>query len=255
MSAAFNPMDLTGRRFVVTGAASGIGRATCYLLSKLGANLVMIDVNENGLKETKAKCKITDEIIEFDLLNTSAIKDLILNINTAITPINGMVHLAGISYISPIKAIVEKKYLDVLRINTFAGFEIAKALVNRKMFQGQQMSIVFISSVYALVGSAANAGYAMSKSALHGLTKSLAVELAPKKVRVNCIAPGFVKTNMMNDNSILFNDNYNEVINNLHLLGLGEPEDIANACAFLLSDAGKWITGSIISVDGGFTAN
>jgi NAD(P)-dependent dehydrogenase (short-subunit alcohol dehydrogenase family) len=104
------------------------------------------------------------------------------------------------------------------------------------------------------VGSAANVGYAMSKSALHGITKSLSIELAPKNIRVNCVAPGFIKTKMLEDISDSFNDNYSETITKLHPLGLGDPEDVANVIAFLLSDMSKWITGSILSVDGGYTA-
>jgi NAD(P)-dependent dehydrogenase (short-subunit alcohol dehydrogenase family) len=104
------------------------------------------------------------------------------------------------------------------------------------------------------VGSVANVGYAMSKSALHGITKSLAIELAPKKIRVNCIAPGFVKTSMLDSISTLFDKEYFEKINKLHPLGLGEAEDVANLIAFLFSDMSKWITGSIINIDGGYTA-
>jgi len=104
------------------------------------------------------------------------------------------------------------------------------------------------------VGSAANVAYAMSKSALHGITKSLAIELASKKIRVNCVAPGFIKTQMLDDVSGSFDNEYNERLNSLHPLGLGEAEDIAYGITYLLSDMSKWVTGTILSVDGGFTA-
>lgn len=118
----------------------------------------------------------------------------------------------------------------------------------------QQGSIVFISSVYGIVGSAANVAYAMSKAAVIGMTKSLAVELSSKNIRVNCIAPGFLKTNMAEKNSTMFDEMYEKKIESMHLLGWGEADDIANSAAFLLSDAAKWVTGSVFNVDGGFTA-
>ncbi|MCY6340182.1 SDR family oxidoreductase [Bacteroides fragilis] len=126
--------------------------------------------------------------------------------------------------------------------------------MNRNVYAGEHGTIVLISSVYGLVGSAANVGYALSKGAIQGITKALSIELAPKKVRVNCIAPGFIKTKMMENVSSSFSEDYVDHLSTLHPLGLGEAEDVANSVLFLLSDMSKWITGAIISVDGGFTA-
>ncbi len=249
-----NPLNLSGKRFLITGAASGIGRATSIILSRLGANLLLLDLNLEGLNETKAACKESDVAIEFNLIDTPSVKELLGDFSNKHGLLNGFVHLAGIPYIAPLKGISEKKYMEVLQINTIAGLELAKAFINKKISGEESRSIVFVSSVYALVGSAANVGYAMSKAALHGITKSLAIELAPKKIRVNCIAPGFVKTNMMQETDKSFFESRNEVLESLHPLGLGEADDIGYACAFLLSEASKWITGSIMNVDGGFTA-
>lgn len=94
----------------------------------------------------------------------------------------------------------------------------------------------------------------MTKAAIIGITKALSIELAPKGIRVNCIAPGFIKTKMMEENSFRFDDEYMERLNNLHPLGLGEAEDIANGVVFLLSDMSKWMTGAVVNIDGGFTA-
>jgi len=168
--------------------------------------------------------------------------------------LHGFVHLAGKPYISPLKSVVEVKCNEIYMLNTFAAIELAKAFINRNVYIGEKGSIVLVSSVYANVGSSANVVYAMSKSALHGITKSLAIELAGKGIRVNCVAPGFVKTKMMNDNSSMFGNDYFDNLSKLHPLGLGEPEDIAFSIAYLLSDAAKWVTGSVINVDGGFTA-
>lgn len=254
MKADFNPLDLTGKTFLITGAASGIGRATSIILSKLNADLILVDINIARLNETKLDCKHTDVAIKYDFKNAAGIKDLLLSITDNHGLLDGFVHSAGVPYISPLKSISENKYMEVLQINTIAALELAKAFNNKKVSEEGSRSIVFISSVYALVGSAANVGYAMSKAALHGITKSLAVELAPKKIRVNCIAPGFLKTNMKENTDILFLEERDQTLGSLHPLGLGDASDVAYACAFLLSEASKWITGSVMNVDGGFTA-
>jgi NAD(P)-dependent dehydrogenase (short-subunit alcohol dehydrogenase family) len=251
---SFNPIALHNKSFLISGAGSGLGRATSVLLSKLGAKLLLVDINENGLTETKALCESETKTVIIDLLDNQNIKDKVAEAVASFGKINGFVHSAGMPYISPLKSINAKKCNDVFMLNTYAGLELAKVCTNKNIFAGENGSFVFISSVYGFVGSAANVGYAMSKAALHGVTKSLAIELAPKNIRVNCVAPGFVKTKMFDEISDSFNSDYNKTLNDLHPLGLGEPEDIANTIAFLLSDMAKWITGSIISVDGGFTA-
>lgn len=251
---SFNPVSLVGRKYLITGAASGLGRQTSIFLSKLGAELILADLNQIGLEETAALCENKVEKLLLDLCDTSMMKSKITDAVTGFGKLNGFVHLAGRPYISPLKSINEKTAIDVFMLNTYAGIELAKTCINKNVFAGNNGSIIFISSVYGIVGSAANVGYAMSKSALHGVTKSLAIELAPKKIRVNCIAPGFVKTKMFDDISDSFDSDYIQTLNNLHPLGLGDAEDVANSVAFLLSDMSKWITGTILSVDGGFTA-
>ena len=117
-------------------------------------------------------------------------------------------HLAGRSYIAPLKSVSEENIKKYFAINTFAALELAKVFINRNVYAGEKGSIVFVSSVYGIVGSVANVAYAMSKSALHGITKSLSVELAGRGIRVNCVAPGFVKTNMLDSASELFDSDY-----------------------------------------------
>jgi NAD(P)-dependent dehydrogenase (short-subunit alcohol dehydrogenase family) len=254
ISTNYNPYSLVGKKYLVTGAASGIGKSTCEVLSKLSADLILVDINLEGLLETKKTCKSSDEILVLDLTQASKIKEAILGVVSHFGKINGIIHLAGKPYISPLKSISEEKCAEIYQLNTYSAIELAKIFCNRYVYSGQKGSIVFVSSVYGFVGSSANVGYAMSKSALHGITKSLAIELADKGIRVNCVAPGFIKTNMLDTTSEMFNDAYTEKLNNLHPLGLGEAEDVALSIAYLLSDASKWVTGSILSVDGGFTA-
>ena len=254
MNQPYNPLSLKGKNILITGAASGIGRATSIILSKLGASLLLLDINESGLSETKSYCQTKVTTITVDVTNVEELKEKVLYAVRCFGKLNGIAHIAGKPSIVPLKAITQKVCLDVFQINSYAAIELSKLFINRNVYAGEKGSIVFISSIYALVGSSANIAYAMTKAALHGATKSLSIELAPKNIRVNCIAPGFVKTEMMAENEQLFNEEYTNTITKMHPLGLGQPEDIANAIAFLLSDASKWITGSIISVDGGFTA-
>ena len=251
----FNPISLNNKRILITGASSGIGRAASIMMSKLGAEVVLVDIDEEGIEQTMKLCESVSHKVIINLKNAQEIKNSILEVSTTIGKLNGFVHCAGIPYLSPLKVISEKKVTDVFQINTYAAIELAKVFINKNVSFGTNDSIVLISSVYGNVGSSANVGYAMSKSALHGITKSLAIELAPRKVRVNCIAPGFVKTNMLDEVQNKLNQTeYFDKLNDLHPLGLGLPEDVASMICFLQSNMSTWITGSILNVDGGFTA-
>jgi NAD(P)-dependent dehydrogenase (short-subunit alcohol dehydrogenase family) len=252
----FNPIDLKNRRYLITGAASGIGRATAIYLSMLDARLLLIDINEEQLEITRHLCKAgtSVSIILLDLTDTLQMKESITADVSMHGKINGMAHCAGLPYVAPLKVISEDTAMKVFKINTYAGLELVKLFTSRKIFAGEYGSAVFISSVYGLVGSSANVGYAMTKGAVQSMTKSLAIELAPRNIRVNCIAPGFVKTEMREQIHHKFDAEHDAYIEQLHPLGWGTPNDIAAGITFLFSDMSKWITGSILSIDGGFTA-
>lgn len=249
-----NPLALNGRRYLITGAASGVGQATAVLLSKLGANLILLDLNEVGLKKTAEQLETEAFPLPVDLADSNSIRSSLENAIEQVGPIHGLAHVAEIPYIAPLKAINAERALKLYQVNQYAAVELAKAFQSRKIYAGEHGSIVLISSVYGLVGSAANVGYAMTKAALIGITKALSIELAPRRIRVNCIAPGFLRTKMMSENAFRFNQEYMQRLETLHPLGLGSPEDIANSIVFLLSDMSSWVTGAVFSVDGGFTA-
>src|SRR5574344_3103184 len=158
-----NPMDLTNKTFLITGAASGIGRATCILLSKLGANIVMLDLNESGLIETKAMCKETDEIEVIDVSDFEAIETAVkTDVSKMDKKFDGFAHIAGIPSIMPLKALDKKNAEKLLSVNTLPALQLAKLLSNKR-FSNENSSFVLISSVYANVGSSANVLYSMSK--------------------------------------------------------------------------------------------
>ena len=266
-----NPMSLNGKTIIITGAASGIGRETSILLHNLGAKLLLLDMNQDGLNSVKEEiveiangCESSkgNEIGEtvicktINLLDTEAIKPLLIDAKKELgSNYTGLVHCAGIPSILPLRALSDEQYEKVMKINTEAGLALTRFFTSKVGHDTmQQCSIVFISSVYGVVGSAANVAYATSKAALIGMTKALAIEFASKNIRVNCIAPGFIKTNMANGVNTMFNVAYADRIEAMHPLGWGEARDIANGIAFLLSDASKWITGAVFNIDGGFTA-
>ena len=249
-----NLLNIKDRSYIITGAASGIGRATALLLSELGARLLLVDIDESKLLQVQSQCQGETDLLVLDLTDAQSIKMAITRKVATFGKLHGYVHCAGLPYIAPIKVVNAEKAEKLYRLNVYAAIELAKVCSSKKVYAGEYGSFVLISSVYGLVGSAANVGYAMSKGAIISVTKSMAIELAQQGIRVNCIAPGFIKTPMANKVDGMMDEDYDNRLNALHPLGLGQAEDIANAILFLFSDMSKWITGAVLSVDGGFTA-
>ena len=246
--------DLTGKRYLITGAASGLGRATSILLCQYGASVLLLDNDLSGLEVTCDRCEGRSSLLLLDLMESKDIAKRICSSVDSFGRLNGFVHFAGKSYLRTLRTINMQSAIEILQLNALSALELSKIFVRKDVRSGSEDSIVFISSVYGSVGSAANSVYSMSKSALHGLTRSLAIELSSLKIRVNCVAPGFVNTHMLSDLSRSFDEDYLNLIADLHPLGVGEPKDVANAVVFLLSEMSSWITGVVLPVDGGFTA-
>jgi NAD(P)-dependent dehydrogenase (short-subunit alcohol dehydrogenase family) len=252
---AANPMDMPDRRILVTGAASGIGRATAVLLSRLGAKVACADVNRAGIDETMGLLAGDGHTPwHFDFRNIHAAGDWLAALAASFGPLHGFVHAAGIPAPLPLKALSIEKWREVFLVNTEAALVLAKAFPSRRVYAGASGSSVFISSVMAQVGSPGAIAYSLSKAALDGVTRSLAMELAPRRIRVNSVAPGFVCTPMFQQIEHLWTAEQRVRLEEMHPLGFGQPEDVANAVAFLLADSARWITGSILVVDGGYTA-
>ena len=168
--------------------------------------------------------------------------------------ISGFVHSAGIEMILPLKGMQPSYYEEMFATNTISGFELARIISNKKDINMEGVSFVFISSIMGILGQPGRIGYCSSKGALVSGVKAVSLELAKKNIRVNCILPGVVDTEMSNEMFQRLSEESKKEIIDMHPLGLGMPEDIANASAFLLSGAAKWMTGSNLIVDGGYSA-
>lgn len=239
---------------LITGAASGIGRRLAQDLFATGHSLILVDRDLNGLQSLTEPFTGRFTLVQHDF--TQDTTGLDEKISAAIEDqgrLSGLIHVAGVSHVSPLKALSRVDLERVMAINTFSAFDLVKHCSKPKHHR-PGMSVVFVSSVYSLVGSAANSAYAMSKAALNSLARSLAIELAPRRLRFNCVAPGFIHTEMLEALAQRMGPDYLAELERLHPLGLGRAEDVSHAIQFLLSDQARWITGSVLSVDGGFTA-
>jgi NAD(P)-dependent dehydrogenase (short-subunit alcohol dehydrogenase family) len=248
-------MDLEARHYLITGAGSGIGRAVAELLDRRGASTSLVDVDPSALASTVARLGPgRHRTFEFDLRKVDEIGALVGSVVAAGGLLHGVVHAAGIQQVAPVRVLEPASWRQIFAVNTEAGLALAKTLASRKVYAGTNGSVVFISSVMGLVGSPGATAYSMSKAALNGMAKSLALDFAPRRIRVNCIAPGFVKTPLLERTARLWTEEQRRQVEAQHPLGFGEPEDVANAVAFLLADTGRWITGTVLVVDGGYLA-
>jgi NAD(P)-dependent dehydrogenase (short-subunit alcohol dehydrogenase family) len=244
----FNPLDFSNKKIMVTGASSGIGRATAIYLSKLGAQLVLIGRNEERLKATLEKLSGEKHIlITADLAELEDMKDIFMQAVSDQIKLDGLVHSAGIPYIMPLKNITRKRLLEGFNINYFAFIELCRQYEKSKF--SNDGSIVGISSVASEKGSKCQTVYSATKSALDVSVQTLSIELAKKNIRINTVAPGMIDTEIIGSTSDLGGDL--EILGKSQLLGVGEPDDVAACIAFLLSDMSKFITGRRIFVDGG----
>ena len=252
-----HPLDLSGRHYLVTGAASGIGRAVAGLMGRLGARLSLVDVDAASLESVRAQFVEHGRVhaVTMDLRETDAIGSMVEACVAAQGPLHGIVHCAGLQNVMPVRTLNMDRARELFAVNTEAALALSSAFASRKVYAGEQGALVFVSSVMAMAGSPGAVAYATSKAALHGMARTLAVELAPKRIRVNCIAPGFVRTPLLERTERLWEPGQREAVEAQHPLGFGEPEDIANAVAFLAADTGRWITGTVLVVDGGYLAH
>lgn len=251
-----NPFSLTGKNIVITGASSGIGRQTAVVCSEMGARVVLIARNTERLKETLALMKSPEIhlVYSFDLADIAEMESAIKEAVEKTGKLNGLVNAAGISTTLPLKLISNDKLDEFFRTNVYSAIQMSRLFTKQANVCNEGGSVILLSSVMGIVGETGKTLYSLTKGALVSAAKSMALEFASKKIRFNSVSPGVVIT-PMSKNAVYSQDEESlNKIAGLHPLGLGMPEDIANACVYLLSDASRWVTGSNLVIDGGYTA-
>ena len=251
----YNPYSLEEKTILVTGASSGIGRATAIECAKLGASIVVSARNEQRLSSVLAELDTSigqsHQMIIADIASEEGLNTLISSMPT----VDGVSSNAGIALgNSPIKFIGEEQMHSLMQTNTYSHALLAKMLFKKKLI-AKKGSIVFTASIGGTVSHGpGNTLYGMSKNALLAFAKYAAIEFAPRGIRVNCVSPGMIETPLINLDALTEEDKAIDAEKYL-LKRYGKPEEVARTTAFLLSDASSFITGTSIIVDGGYTVN
>ena len=245
----YNPYSLEGKTILVTGASSGIGRASAIECSKLGAHVVITGRNEERLGQTLSQLSTSfgaiHQMIVADLTDEDSLNVLVSQIDS----LDGLVNNAGVNRVKPVTFIKQEDMEYVFQNNTWTAVNLTRLLCKKKKLK-KNGSVVFTSSVSAFFNAPGRALYAGSKAALTSFMRSFAVELADKGIRANAVHPGMIETKM-----IVENLTEEELQNNLKeypLNRFGKPNDVAWAIIYLLSDASSWVTGTSMVIDGGF---
>ena len=252
----FDPFSLENKLILVTGASSGIGRQCAVVCSKMGARVVLFGRDSARLDTTLQMMKEPERHIKYavDLVDYKKVEEIIPDLVSAMGKIDGLINCAGISTTLPINSSTPEKMELFFKTNVIGPMNLTRLVVKSSYFSKTGGSVIFISSVMGVVGESGKVLYSMTKGALVASAKSLAVELSTRNIRVNTISPGVVESPMSQRAVYSKDQESRDRISGLHPLGLGTSDDIANACVFLLSDSGKWITGTNLIVDGGYMA-
>jgi NAD(P)-dependent dehydrogenase (short-subunit alcohol dehydrogenase family) len=245
----YNPFSLEGKKILITGASSGIGKATAVECAKMGAQVFITGRNESRLKQTfEALEGNGHSYIIADLTNNSDLSGLI----DALPVLDGCVNNAGITKNIPVQFIKEEILNEVLAVNTIAPILLTQKIIKTKKITNGG-SLVFTSSISGVYCSAVAASlYSASKGAINGFIKGVALDLASKQIRVNTVNPGMIDTDIFGE-GVISKEQLDSDKLKYPLKRYGKPEEVAHAIVYLLSDASKWVTGSNLVIDGGYT--
>ncbi len=242
-------INLSNKNIIITGAASGIGRETAIISSRLGANVILLDLSEEGLKETMPLLAYgKHHYYTVDLTDSCSILSIIKDIFIHNNIVHGLVHCAGISSRKPLNVLTKDGFSKVMDVNFYSFVELVRHVCKKKHF-AEGGSIVVMSSISSIRGYKAKTEYCVSKAAVDAFVRCMALELANRKIRVNSVMAAEVLTPLAlkarEMNQTVGASDFNAP------LGPSEPYEVANTILFLLSDATKTITGTSILIDGG----
>jgi NAD(P)-dependent dehydrogenase (short-subunit alcohol dehydrogenase family) len=242
--------DFSGRRYVVSGASSGIGHQIASDLAGSGA--VVLAIGRRKERLDKLNELYPDKIVHavMDINDYDSLKKNI-EVFAESGKVDGSVHCAGINKFTPLRAFNWNDADQIIRTSLYAGIEMIR-LVSAKKVSAEKGSHILLASVAGIKGEIGFTAYSAAKSAVIGAVRSLALELAPKNIRINAITPGWIPTEMSSAIDAR-NPGNAETMKLQHPLGIGSVEDVSNLAMFLLSDESKWITGSNIVIDGGYS--
>lgn len=242
MELSDTPYGLVGKTILVTGASSGIGRAVAQRCAEAGASVVVTGRDADRLAQTlQALPGDGHRAMPADLVDPAALRALA----DGCGPLDGVVHSAGVRGLSPIRMAGEKFVRHVMQINYEVPVLLTQRLLHRNVLR-DNASMIFMSSIAAHIGTVGVGIYSGSKAALVGTMRCLALEVAKRGMRANCLCPGLVETNLITEDPGWF-----EGQKQRYPLGIGAPDDVAYACLYLLSDAGRKVTGIEFNMDGG----
>ncbi|WPB57767.1 SDR family NAD(P)-dependent oxidoreductase [Xylophilus sp. GOD-11R] len=248
-----NPFTLEGKRVLVTGASSGIGQAIALGVASMGAEVLALGRDAARLDETlerlRAASPAAHAVCQADLTQPEGVTAAAAAVTA---PLDGVVHAAGISRLSPFRQMTLAHLREVQSINVEGPLLLTQAILRRNLVAAGG-SILFISSIAAHIGVPGVGAYSASKAALIAATRCLAMEVAKRKIRANCLSPSLVVTPLFELAMQTAGEDSMARQEANHPLGFGRPEDVANAAVFFLSDASRWITGTTLVMDGGLT--
>lgn len=268
--------EVQGRTYLVTGASSGIGQSVAIYLAERGARVVLVARDEARLAATRAAMSGEGHVIApFDLTRVDEIPTFLKDLAGKIGPLDGVAHCAGIVAIKPLKIFRQADFDSMMRINVGAGLALVRGFRQKGVRNPDAGSVVFLSSVAGLVGDSGIAAYSATKGALISAVRSLCIELAGEKIRVNCVAPGGVAKVPLASNESenmapaptesaaepekavaeqTLTPEQLEKLGAKYPLGFGHPKSVSACVAYLLGANSKWISGSTFVVDGGYMA-
>jgi NAD(P)-dependent dehydrogenase (short-subunit alcohol dehydrogenase family) len=245
----YNPYSLKGKTILITGASSGIGRSAAIECSKMGANVII--TARNGTKLSQVMNELeggSHRMVLCDLSNEADINKMV----EELPEVQGLINNAGYTKILPVQFINTEAINDIFQVNTVAPMLLLQKLLKKKKIK-KGASVVFTSSLAGLgCCTVGNSMYSATKGAISAFIRCVALELAPKNIRVNAVCPAMVDTGILSSGTIT-EEQLSIELNNYPLRRFGKPTDIALAMVYLLSDAASWVTGDNLVIDGGLT--